>query len=1097
MTRRNRRRQFADAAIICMAESLEARSLLTAAIPAIQIDNQAPEVLGELNANALLFVEDNGATQLYSSDGTQAGTTLITSISAVIDRSVQTEAVADNLFFVAFGPDGAELWKTDGSAGGTMQVVDLNPGAANASPKELTAYDGQLYFAATTAADGRELFRTDGTASGTILAPGAVAGTEGVGPTELHVFDNVLFYSSTATLDLHRTDGTQAGTSMFAEGTLPALPEGDRYLDIGTYVVGEVNGRMIVHRTTGNEFTQVRHLLSYSSASDINPQVLVGFGLGDRIQPGFTHYAISNDRLIFQETWYFTLNAKQPPWNTIWYSDGTTAGTQDVDQYTSRFTPAAGVMPGAFRGNTMYTTLQDQWTDNGSPAEFYYSTPASHGAVDTGTNTYFLNQESGSYVIRKANAANDGLELVHTSTDAISDPVSILGELYFTVTNGSESTLWKIDESAQLDPGPMILTPEADPEAYTEHVGFFVDVSWTAITDAVSYDVQVTTMVDGVEILNDSAVGLASTTVTMGVEPGAASVAVRAKKSDGSVTDWTRQSFGNRVLPPTVTGPARQVTEPNPRLEWTAVDGAVSYEVWIAKDGKFLTRGTVTNNSALASELFANGNTNPFSDGAVNRVWVRANFASGVQTSWSNNYDFVKASDGLLPAVVIYWTRYGAARDIPIFEWTLREDAATHEISINRLGDRSTAVYRRTGLTSNIHQLETRLPGGTFEVWARTRFADGSVTRWGTSPLVHVAPVARPTITRATHDATTNSLNVEWESPDANVTYEIYVAPRENWQAFVVNETGLTSNSYSTTIAITEPHRVWVRATDSQNNTSFWSYAGDVASSDLTDALTVTVTLEDGDDDRTPLLDWDGLANVDHYQLYIKRPGANAYTRNLTTNSHVVEEALPPGENTVWVRAVFTNGGATKWGDGAKFQISSSFADTVPEFSIANNVATWPTVTGATHYEIWVNQVDTQGRTILVRAFHQQQLNGNQQILEMRSGIYRGWLRAFSSDQTATKWSTAVNFTIASTNDHDNTISEPLNLLSSFVRPNSREDTPDAVQRTGDSSAAYAAENPRKTPQQESLTSPEQTSTQYVDAVFRNDLWLASERIAE
>ena len=1086
MTRRNRRRQLVDSALICMAESLEARSLLTAAIPAIQIDNQAPEVLGELNGNALLFVEDNGATRLYSSDGTQAGTTLITSISAVVDRSVQTEAVAGNLFFVAFGPDGAELWKSDGRAGGTMQVVDLNPGAANASPKELTAYDGQLYFAATTAADGRELFRTDGTASGTVLAPGAVSGTEGIGPTELHVFDNVLFYSSTATLDLHRTNGTQAGTSMFAEGTLPALPEGDRYLDIGTYVVGEVNGRMIVHRTTGNEFTQVRHLLSYSSASDTNPQVLVGFGLGDRIQPGFTHYAISNERLIFQETWYFTLNAKQPPWNTIWYSDGTTAGTHDVDQFTSRFTPAAGVMPGAFRGNTMYTTLQDQWADNGRPLEFYYSTPASIGSVDTGTNSYFVNEESGNFFIRKANAANDGLELVQTSSNAISKPVSMLGELYFTVTNGSESTLWKIDESAQLDPGPMILTPEANPGANTEHVGFYVDVVWAATTDAVSYDVQVTTVVDGVEKLNDSAAGIASTTVTMGVDPGPATVAVRANKSDGSVTDWSRRNFANRISPPTVTSPARQVTEQNPRIEWTAVDGAVSYEVWIAKDGKFLTRGTVTNNSALASELFANGNTNPFTEGAVNRIWVRANFASGVQTSWSNNYDFVKASDGLLPAVAVYRTGYGAAQDIPIFEWELREDAATHEISINRLGDRSTAVYQRTGLTSNIHQLETRLPGGTFEVWARTRFADGSVTRWGTSPLRHVAPVARPTITRATHDATTNTLNVEWDSPDSNVTYEIYVAPRENWRAFVVNETGLTANTYSTTIALTEPHRVWVRATDSQNATSYWSYAGDVTSPDLTDALTVTVTLEDGASDPTPLLEWDGLANVDHYQLYIRRPGTDAYTRNLTTNSHEVDEALPAGENTVWVRAVFSNGGTTKWGDGTKFQISSSFSDTEPEFSIANNVATWPTVTGATHYEIWVNQLDAQGRTILIRAFHLQQKTGNQQILEMRQGTYRGWLRAFSSDQTATKWSAAINFTVASSVEHDHRITEPLNILSRFVPPVSDE-----------AEAGHAAEYHRKTPQQESPNITGQTSTGYVDAVFRNNLWLAAERIAE
>ena len=165
--RRSTRRSNTPAAIVRVTETLETRSLLTAISPVIQIDNVAPEFLGELNSEAVLYVEDSGTTRLYSSDGTQAGTNLIATINGVVDKGVAAELVSGNLYFAATGLDGTELWKTDGKSGGTFQLVDLNPGTANSSPNELTSYNGLLYFAATTVSEGRELYRTDGTAAGT------------------------------------------------------------------------------------------------------------------------------------------------------------------------------------------------------------------------------------------------------------------------------------------------------------------------------------------------------------------------------------------------------------------------------------------------------------------------------------------------------------------------------------------------------------------------------------------------------------------------------------------------------------------------------------------------------------------------------------------------------------------------------------------------------------------------------------------------------------------------------------------------------------------------------------------------------------------
>ena len=70
-------------------------------------------------------------------------------------------------FFVADdGSDGQELWVTNGTAGGTFQLKDINPGLGNANIGNLVQSNGIMYF---TAYDGSayHLWRSDGTTAGT------------------------------------------------------------------------------------------------------------------------------------------------------------------------------------------------------------------------------------------------------------------------------------------------------------------------------------------------------------------------------------------------------------------------------------------------------------------------------------------------------------------------------------------------------------------------------------------------------------------------------------------------------------------------------------------------------------------------------------------------------------------------------------------------------------------------------------------------------------------------------------------------------------------------------------------------------------------
>ena len=91
--------------------------------------------------------------------------------------------VNGTLFFAANdGPNGAELWKSDGTPDGTVLVKDIRPGFSDSSPAGLTDVGGTLYFGANDGSNGTELWKSDGTATGTVMVKDIRGRLEGFVP---------------------------------------------------------------------------------------------------------------------------------------------------------------------------------------------------------------------------------------------------------------------------------------------------------------------------------------------------------------------------------------------------------------------------------------------------------------------------------------------------------------------------------------------------------------------------------------------------------------------------------------------------------------------------------------------------------------------------------------------------------------------------------------------------------------------------------------------------------------------------------------------------------------------------------------------------
>jgi ELWxxDGT repeat protein len=160
--------------------------------------------------------ERNTGVELWRSDGTASGTQQVVDIHPTASaRPRDLTVVGTRLFFVADdGVNGAELWSYDGTS--TALVRDIFVGG-DSDPSDLIASGSSLLFTAYDGVHGRELWRSDGTLAGTQLVKDIAVGTAGSAPTGFVAMPGMALFTADDGLvgaELWRTDGSTAGTQL-------------------------------------------------------------------------------------------------------------------------------------------------------------------------------------------------------------------------------------------------------------------------------------------------------------------------------------------------------------------------------------------------------------------------------------------------------------------------------------------------------------------------------------------------------------------------------------------------------------------------------------------------------------------------------------------------------------------------------------------------------------------------------------------------------------------------------------------------------------------------------------------------------------------
>lgn len=545
----------------------------------------------------LLFAANSGLNglELWRNNGTTTGTSLIHRGQASPGSNPGPPVEVNGFAYIAAddGVHGVELWKSDGAGGTTTLVKDIYPGSTNtpfAHISQLTNFGGTLFFVAHDGVHGEELWKSDGTAVGTLLVKdiryptSAGSVNRGSSPGAFVNLNGVLYFS--ADDRLWKTDGTEAGTVALPDATsTPLSPDQLIAVDESMFFIGDVGTRdrglykfdgvgaptLLKQINSASNLTNVNGTLFFTAdGPDFGTKIHLwqsdGTANGTEILKPFgeTHLGESNPRQLINVncTLYFTTTSSGG--GALWKSDGTLAGTVVVKSGSpSTLANVNGVL--------LYTSLnQGLWVTNGTPNQItslsplppspaLYRDPVFSSITNVNGIAYFTDGDHSTGIeLWRSDGTRSGTAFVSdlfpgSYSSLPQNLVNVNGTLFFRANDGTHGVeLWSLDTGVHRNIAPSwdrapdpILLMGSGPKTYPKFVA--------KITPGPFYEalqqVTVNLSVDRADLFDVSPALLADGTLTFTPYPdafGTAIVSVVLQDDGGTAgggIDTSRKSF--------------------------------------------------------------------------------------------------------------------------------------------------------------------------------------------------------------------------------------------------------------------------------------------------------------------------------------------------------------------------------------------------------------------------------------------------------------------------------------------------------------------------------------------------------------------------
>lgn len=379
--------------------------------------------------NTLFFeIDSSGDSLLYKSDGTAGGTQEVMSLG--------TDNLYDSIAFngkLYFRRQSNELWASNGTAAGTTRIGDFETHGS------LAVSGDKLYFGADDGVHGHEPWVSDGTAAGTVMIADIGKADAGSYPDEVTPINGKLIfeaYDEDHGYEPWISDGTESGTRLIAD----IRPGADGSEARGFTLFG---GAAYFTADDGDHGYELwKYDITTGAASlvkDINP------GSAD----SDPYYMTALDGKL----WFVadTSSGRQ-----LWQTDGTSAGTTaaiDFTGFPSDLTVAGGKL--FYDTYDFLTSSAQLYVTDGTVAGTVQLTsfPSNSGDVSFVTaiddDVYFI--YDGDVWISDGTTA--GTKVVANSINGLkdSDPewwTAYQGAFWLAVDTTTGEAIWKVDGSA-------------------------------------------------------------------------------------------------------------------------------------------------------------------------------------------------------------------------------------------------------------------------------------------------------------------------------------------------------------------------------------------------------------------------------------------------------------------------------------------------------------------------------------------------------------------------------------------------------------------------------------------------------------------------
>jgi hypothetical protein len=247
-----------------------------------------------------------------------------------------------------------------------------------------------------------------------------------------------------------------------------------------------------------------------------------------------------------------------------------------------------------------------------------------------------------------------------------------------------------------------------------------------------------------------------------------------------------------------------------PELTWSALAGAVKYDLWI--DNRGTSQSQYVRNTNLTGTSWTSPAELPM--GAY-RAWIRGIDAGGVAAQWSVFVDFI-----VLPTVMPISPLNSTFDLTPTFTWNPVLGAAGYDLVLKN-ANTGVVVSNPQNIVGTSWTQPADLPIGLYR-WSVVAVSPAA-QRSQVATIVEFFVGGQATLLTPSGTTSNRTPLFSWRPVDGAVRYELYVTRTDVPVAGIINQTALTATSYTPTAALPAgTYRAWLRAVGT-NGAGPWS----------------------------------------------------------------------------------------------------------------------------------------------------------------------------------------------------------------------------------------------------------------------------------